>query len=98
MDESDFSTFKNAAGIYVVQGIKPERWVRQTNFSNAEAIGYLADRLARLGVEKELFKLGARGGSEVQIGLGEDAVSFDWEPTLKRVLRFCLGQEDKIYV
>ena len=91
VDESDFTTFKNDAGIYVVQGIKPERWVRQTNFSNAEAIGYLADRLARLGVEKELFKLGARGGSEVQIGLGEDAVSFDWEPTLEAGAEILLG-------
>ena len=30
-------------------GGKPERWVRQTDFSNDEAVGYLADRLARLG-------------------------------------------------
>jgi len=31
-----------------VRGTKPERWVRQTDFSNDEAVGYLADRLARL--------------------------------------------------
>ena len=30
---------------------KPERWVRQTDFSNDEAVGFLADRLNRLGVE-----------------------------------------------
>jgi Obg family GTPase CgtA-like protein len=29
-----------------VRGEKPERWVRQTDFDNDEAVGYLADRLA----------------------------------------------------
>src|SRR6185437_2737244 len=38
---------------FVVRGEKPERWVQQTDFSNDEAVGYLADRLARLGVEDE---------------------------------------------
>src|SRR5690242_1834469 len=28
-----------------VRGTKPERWVRQTDFSNDEAVGFLADRL-----------------------------------------------------
>src|SRR5699024_7724330 len=45
---------------YLVLGDKPERWVRQTNFANDEAVGYLADRLARLGVEEALFAAGAR--------------------------------------
>ena len=40
----------------MVRGAKPERWVRQTNFDNEEAVGYLADRLARLGVEEALAK------------------------------------------
>lgn len=64
-----------------VRGAKPERWVRQTDFTNDEAVGYLADRLARLGVEDELVKAGAVAGDEVVIG-GEDAVVFDWEPYL----------------
>ncbi len=34
---------------------KPERWVRQTDFSNDEAVGFLADRLNRLGVEDKLL-------------------------------------------
>ena len=38
---------------------KPERWVRQTDFTNDEAVGFLADRLNRLGVEEELAKAGA---------------------------------------
>jgi GTP-binding protein len=64
-----------------VRGAKPERWVRQTDFTNDEAVGYLADRLARLGVEDRLYKVGAVAGSEVVIG-GDDGVVFDWEPTL----------------
>lgn len=63
---------------YLVRGTKPERWVRQTAFDNEEAVGYLADRLARLGVEQELLKVGAEPGAQVTIG----DVSFDWEPTL----------------
>ena len=67
---------------FQVLGSKPERWVRQTQFSNDEAVGYLADRLARLGVEDRLFGVGATPGAEVVIGAGDDAVVFDWEPTL----------------
>ena len=62
---------------YVVRGSKPERWVVQTEFSNDEAVGYLGDRLARLGVEKALAEAGAVPGCEVQVG----NVSFDWQPT-----------------
>ena len=44
------------------------RWVHQTDFTNEEAVGYLADRLARLGVEDELFKAGADAGRHGVIG------------------------------
>ncbi len=67
--------------IYRVLGAKPERWVQQTDFNNDEAVGFLADRLAKLGVEEELFKQGAVPGSTVMIGPGTGMV-FDWEPTL----------------
>ena len=40
----------------------------QTNFDNDEAVGYLADRLAKLGVEDELRRKGAHPGDEVRIG------------------------------
>ncbi|MGY0061804.1 GTPase ObgE [Streptomyces sp. LZ34] len=69
-------------GFYRVVGEKPERWVHQTDFNNDEAVGYLADRLARLGVEEQLVKAGARAGDEVVIGATDDAVVFDWEPTI----------------
>ncbi|BBY09271.1 hypothetical protein MMARJ_00110 [Mycobacterium marseillense] len=39
-------------GAFVVSGARPERWVRQTNFDNDEAVGYLGDRLARLGLRR----------------------------------------------
>jgi GTP-binding protein len=65
-----------------VRGDKPERWVRQTDFRNDEAVGFLADRLAKLGVEDKLFSAGAVAGSTVLIGPGQDAVVFDWEPTM----------------
>jgi len=67
--------------VYRVLGGKPERWVAQTDFGNEEAVGYLADRLAKLGVEDELFRVGAVAGSTVVIGPGAGLV-FDWEPTL----------------
>lgn len=71
----------SGGNIYRVLGGKPERWVAQTDFTNEEAIGYLADRLAKLGVEDQLFKAGAIAGSTVVIG-AENGVVFDWEPTL----------------
>jgi GTP-binding protein len=62
---------------FVVRGQKPERWIKQTDFSNDEAVGYLGDRLARLGVEAALAEAGAQPGAAVTIG----DVTFDWEPT-----------------
>ena len=84
VDEADFTVTKRHTDhtYFLVTGAKPERWVHQTNFANDEAVGYLADRLARLGVEKALFEAGATPGAEVVIGDGPDGVVFDWEPTL----------------
>jgi GTP-binding protein len=67
--------------VYRIIGSKPERWVQQTDFRNDEAVGYLADRLAKLGVEDKLFQAGAIAGATVVIG-GQGGVVFDWEPTL----------------
>ncbi|MGI9001931.1 MAG: GTPase ObgE [Pseudonocardia sp.] len=64
-------------GGFVVRGDRPERWIRQTSFDNDEAVGYLADRLARLGVEEALAQAGAQPGAPVTIG----DVTFDWEPS-----------------
>jgi GTP-binding protein len=64
-------------GGFIIRGERPERWVRQTAFDNDEAVGYLADRLARLGVEQVLAGRGAQPGCPVTIG----NVTFDWEPS-----------------
>jgi GTP-binding protein len=63
-----------------VVGVKPERWVRQTDFSNDEAVGFLADRLNRLGVESRLLGMGAAEGDTVLIGDLDNAVVFDFRP------------------
>ncbi len=68
--------------VYRVIGDRPARWVRQTDFANDEAVGYLADRLARSGVEEALRRAGAVAGSTVLIGPPDNPVVFDWEPTL----------------
>ncbi|QIG40564.1 GTPase ObgE [Microbacterium sp. 4R-513] len=67
--------------IFRIVGEKPLRWVQQTDFQNDEAVGYLADRLNKLGVEDELFRAGATPGATVVIGEG-DGVVFDWDPSL----------------
>ena len=75
----DFSVTRTLDG-WQVRGTKPERWVRQTDFSNDEAVGFLADRLNRLGVETRLIRLGAEEGDTVLIGAADDAVVFDFKP------------------
>ncbi|HEY7854679.1 MAG TPA: GTPase ObgE [Aquiluna sp.] len=74
----------SASDVYRILGAKPERWVAQTDFGNAEAVGYLGERLQKLGVEDELLKAGAKGGSTVIIGEGNGVV-FDWEPLIDSV-------------
>ncbi|PID96045.1 MAG: GTPase ObgE [Actinomycetales bacterium] len=85
VDDSGFDVRREptpAGPAYRVIGDRPTRWVHQTDFTNDEAVGYLADRLARLGVEDALVEAGAVAGDTVLIGPGDDAVVFDWEPTV----------------
>ncbi|MBD8505671.1 GTPase ObgE [Hoyosella sp. G463] len=63
-------------GGFIVRGAKPERWIKQTQFDNDEAVGFLADRLNKLGVEDELLRLGAQPGASVTVG----DVTFDFDP------------------
>ncbi|TCJ30096.1 GTPase ObgE [Nocardioides jejuensis] len=77
----DFSVTRTDEG-WRVRGEKPERWIRQTDFSNEEAVGFLADRLNRLGVEKRLVEAGAVEGDAVVIGAEDNSVVFDFKPEL----------------
>lgn len=81
---ADFTIKKIGDGeggeMWRVRGEKPERWVRQTDFGNPEAVGYLADRFARLGIEDKLIKLGAQVGDAVAIGRDDNSVVFDFKP------------------
>ncbi|MDZ5443749.1 GTPase ObgE [Micromonospora sp. 4G57] len=87
VDDTGFTIEVEEDGSFTVRGARPERWVRQTNFDNDEAVGYLADRLARLGVEEKLAKAGANPGDLVRIGDRE----FDWQPTLYAGVDFVPG-------
>ncbi|HEY7597415.1 MAG TPA: GTPase ObgE [Actinophytocola sp.] len=79
VDDAGFTVVEDPEepGAFIVRGERPERWVRQTAFDNNEAVGYLGDRLARLGVEQALAEAGAEPGCPVTIG----DVTFDWEPS-----------------
>ena len=90
---------RNLEPLFRVIGEKPERWIMQTDFRNDEAVGYLADRLAKLGVENQLYKLGAKPGDAVVIGSEVDAVVFDWEPTMAagaELLGSRRGQDERL--
>ena len=78
----DFEVVRAGDNRFVIRGAKPRRWILQTDFGNDEAVGYLADRLARLGVEAALAEAGALPGAEVLIGEEDNAVVFDWDPNL----------------
>ncbi len=76
VDDTGFTIEKDEDGVFVIRGTQVERWIKQTNFDNDEAIGFLGDRLERLGVEDKLGKMGAQAGDPVRIGTRE----FDWHP------------------
>ena len=80
--DAGFEIVRTDEGAYLIRGERPSRWVNQTDFTNDEAVGYLGDRLARLGVEEALAKAGAEAGDTVLIGDFDDAVVFDWAPEL----------------
>ncbi|MGK5555824.1 GTPase ObgE [Actinomadura kijaniata] len=76
----EFEIKKMGDNTYLITGEKPVRWLRQTDFQNEEAVGYLADRLNRLGVETALAEAGAEPGATVMIGTIDESVVFDWHP------------------
>jgi GTP-binding protein len=86
-DDSKYEIRTESQGeqvIYRIVGPKPERWVAQTDFSNQDAVGYLGERLQKIGIEDELYKKGAKRGSTVIIG-EQNGVVFDWDPLVDSV-------------
>jgi GTP-binding protein len=99
VDDSGFSVSVERNGddvLFRIVGERIERWVRQTDFANDEAVGYLADRIARAGVELELAKQGAVNGSQVVIGAGASAVIFDWQPTVSDLHQGPRGTDERL--
>lgn len=84
---------------YQVRGEKVERWVRQTDFTNDEAVGFLADRLNGIGVEEALANAGAVPGDPILIGEEEGGVVFDWDPSLQAgaELLGARGTDNRLY-
>jgi len=95
VDESGFTVTREEDG-FRVRGQRPERWIRQTDFSNDEAVGYLADRFARLGVEEELIAAGATPGCAVMIGPEDNAVVFDWFPSVGAASQGPRGSDSRL--
>ena len=83
----EFEIVRTGDNSFLIRGSKPVRWIRQTDFSNDEAVGYLADRLEKLGIEEALTQAGAEAGAEVLIGPEDNAVVFDWDPTVNMAAR-----------
>lgn len=85
-------------GGFIVRGRKPERWINQTDFENDEAVGYLADRLAKLGVEDALSKAGAEVGAPVTIS----GFTFEWFPQMvagtEDFVPSGRGTDDRLYL
>ena len=72
---------EKAGEAFRVVGSQPERWAQQTNFANDEAVKYLTDRLARMGVEDALVAAGAKAGDDVIVGSGKAQIAFEWVPS-----------------
>lgn len=98
--EGEFEIVKdpNVQGGFIVKGRKPERWINQTDFDNDEAVGYLGDRLAKLGVEDALSKAGAMPGCLVTISW----LTFEWYPQMHAgtddFVPSGRGTDDRLYV
>ena len=79
----DFTVERDRARAGGCAATKPERWVRQTDFSNDEAVGFLADRLEPARRRGAAARARAPSeGDTVLIGHPDDAVVFDFKPGL----------------
>jgi GTP-binding protein len=70
-----FSVDRDADGVIRVRGKRIERTAAQTNFDVEESAERFQRELARLGIDRELRRLGIGAGDLVRIG----AVELEWE-------------------
>lgn len=72
--QAPFTIERGMSGEFVVKGRQPLRVVSMTDLDNDQALRKLQQRLERLGVFKELRRMGIRGNDLVRVGDFE----FDW--------------------
>lgn len=66
--EAPFEIFREPSGEFRVEGERPLRVVRMTDFENEEAVRHLQKVLTRMGLLRALKRLGAKPGHSVMIG------------------------------
>src|SRR5690606_34592579 len=67
-NEDDKFTVRRENDQFVVESVGIEKFIKRTNFSSYEGQLRFGRILRRMGVDKELRKLGAEDGSIVRIG------------------------------
>jgi GTP-binding protein len=101
VDDAGFEILREGRSdgvLFRVRGDTPEKFVQQTDFDNDEAVGYLSDRLAALGLDDALYDAGATPGDAVVIGPTDQRI-FDWEPTISAAgyaARAPRGDDDRL--
>ncbi|MEI6308306.1 MAG: GTPase ObgE [bacterium] len=70
-DERAMQVRRLGEGLFQVEGLVAERLVARTDLDNEEGVKRLQKQLVRLGVERELRKLGVKDGDIVRIGADE---------------------------
>lgn len=66
--DKNIFTIVQKDGYFEVGGEKIERFAVRTDFNNPHAVMRLRDILKKTGIEKELFRQGAKQGDEIRIG------------------------------
>jgi GTP-binding protein len=61
-------TIKKKSNYWLVEGHKIEKFARRTDFDNPHGVARLRDIMKKMGILRELNRLGAEVGSEVRIG------------------------------
>jgi len=69
-----FSVERDAEGVFVVHGRRIERTAAQTNFDVEESAERFQRELARLGIDRELRRVGIAAGDTVRIG----GIELEW--------------------